>query len=391
MNEQPKIIAGLDIGHSKIAIVVGKAGDEGFSFIGSAASPSQGLRRGAIINLESMTDAIRKAVQGAEAACGVKIDSVWTAISGSEIRSILSHGIVPVSGREVGPADVEKAIDTAMNVAVPLDREVIHVIPQDYIVDDQEEIENPIGMSGIRVEAMIRIVTGSVMQAHHLIKCVNKAGLSVIDMVVDPLASAEAILTAEEKRSGIVLIDIGAELTKVATFSKGFLAGLACLNLGSDHISNDIAVGLRISPQQGEAVKKKDGCALQSLIGQEETIDLPDFMGKGPRNFARKDLVDIIHKRALEILLRARDEVTKSGVEPQDITSVVLTGGGSRLKGLPELASGIFERSVRLGVPMVARDLTDRIQDPSYATAIGLVFRAARERRQQVSTGERSA
>ncbi len=375
MADATEVIAGIDIGHSKIAVAVGKSSGDGVSFIGAGSSPSKGLRRGSINNMESLLESIQEAVHKAHEICGASIDSVYAALPGSDMRSIRSHGICSIKGSEVTCKDVERALDAAMSPSAPLDREFIHIIPQEYRLDDQEEIENPIGMFGCSLEAMTFTVTAPVALSQRVVKCCKQAGLTVKDIVLNQLASSEAVLTGDEKKSGVVMIDIGSEFTKMAFFIRGFPANAWDLSLGSVHISNDIAIGLRISPQQGEEVKKKYGCALKSLITPGETVDVPDFNGKGPRTFPREELTEIIQKRAREILLSAREELTKYGVEAQALSCVVLTGGGSLLKGLPELASGIFERSVRVGTPQGLSGLTQQPLDPTYAAAVGLVLR----------------
>lgn len=367
-------IVGLDIGTTKICAIVGQPTDDGIDIIGIGSHPSRGLRKGVVINIESTVDSIKKAVDEAELMAGTEIHSAYAGISGGHIRGINSHGIVAVKNREVTGADVERVIDAAQAVAIPLDREVIHVIPQEYRIDDQDSIRDPIGMSGVRLEAKVHIVSAAVTSAQNIIKCANRAGLNVNDIVLEQLASAESCLSQEEKDLGVALIDIGGGTTDLAIFAGGSLVHTSVLSLGGNHITNDIAVGLRTPAAEAEKIKRKYGCALSSMTQKEETIEVPSVGGRNERILSRQILAEIIEPRVEEILSLVRQEISNSGYADLIASGMVLTGGSTLLEGMAELAEQIFNLPVRRGQPENVGGLVEVVRSPIYSTGVGLVM-----------------
>lgn len=378
MAKKENVIVGLDIGTTKICAIVGEIVEDGIDIIGIGSAPSRGLRKGVVINIESTVESIRKAVEEAEAICGLEINSVYTGIAGGHIRGLNSHGICALKEKEVRPVDVEKAIDAAQAVAIPLDREVIHVIPQEFVVDEQDGIKDPIGMSGVRLEAKVHIVTAAVTSAQNIVKCANRAGLNVNDIILEQLAAAESTLSTEEKDLGVAIIDIGGGTTDLAVFSQGSLVHTSVLSIGGNHVTNDIAVGLRTPAAEAEKVKVRYGCALSSLVGREETIEVPSVGGQSERILSRQILAEIIEPRAEEIFTLIKQEIQKSGYEDMTASGIVLTGGSSLLEGMPELAEQIFNQPVRRGIPKGIGGLVEVVKSPLYATGVGLVLYGSR-------------
>jgi cell division protein FtsA len=367
-------IVGLDIGTTKVCAVVGYPTEDGIDIIGIGSHPSRGLRKGVVINIEATVDSIKKAVEEAELMAGTEIHSVYAGISGGHIRGINSHGIVAVKNREVTPADVERVIDAAQAVAIPLDREVIHVIPQEYRIDDQDSIRDPVGMSGVRLEAKVHIVSAAVTSAQNIIKCCNRAGLNVNDICLEQLASAESTLSQEEKDLGVAIVDIGGGTTDLAIFSEGSLVYTSVLSLGGNHITNDIAVGLRTPAAEAEKIKLRYGCALSSLTQKEETIEVPSVGGRPDRIMSRQILAEIIEPRVEEIFSLLRQEIANSGYADLIASGLVLTGGSSLLQGAPELAEQVFNLPVRRGQPENIGGLVEVARSPIYSTGVGLVL-----------------
>jgi cell division protein FtsA len=378
MGKKDNLIVGLDIGTTKICAIVGQAVEDGVDIIGVGTSPSKGLRKGVVINIESTVESIRRAVDEAEAIAGGSIASVYTGIAGGHIRGINSHGICALKDKEVRAADVEKAVDAAQAVAIPLDREVIHVIPQEFVVDEQDGIKDPIGMSGVRLEAKVHIVTAAVTSAQNIVKCCNRAGLNVNDIILEQLAAAEATLTQEEKDLGVAIVDIGGGTTDLAVFSGGSLVHTSVLSIGGNHVSNDIAIGLRTPLIEAEKIKQRFGCALSSMVGREETIEVPSVGGRSDRIVSRQILSEIIEPRVEEIFTLIKQEIAKSGYEDMIASGVVLTGGSTLLEGMPELAEQIFNLPVRRGVPKGIGGLVDVVKNPLHATGVGLVLYGSR-------------
>jgi len=381
MSKKEDLIVGLDIGTTKVCVIVAAPSGESIDIIGIGTHPSRGLRKGVVVDIDATVHSIKQAVEEAELMADCEISSVYAGIAGSHIRAFNSHGVVAVKDREVAPGDVKRVIDAAKAVSIPMDREVIHVIPQEFIIDDQDGIREPLGMSGVRLEAKIHIVTAAVTSAQNIVKCANKAGLNVMDIVLEPLASAEACLAEDERDLGVCLIDIGGGTTDVAVYSEGSIKHTSVLGLGGAHVSNDIAVGLRTPFDEAERVKKKFGVAAARFLGSDDVISVPSVGGRRPREVSRKLLCEIIEPRVDEILSLARQSLVKEGLEDRIPSGVVLTGGCSALEGVPDLAEEIFETPVRIGIPCRVGGLQDVVRGPMYATGVGLVlFGASQDR-----------
>jgi cell division protein FtsA len=369
-----ELIVGLDIGTTKICAVVAECTETGVDVIGIGTHPSKGLRKGVVVDIDATVHSIKQAVEEAELMADCEISTVYAGIAGGHIRGFNSHGVVAVKDGEVTEGDVRRVIDAAKAVAIPMDREVIHVIPQEFIIDDQDGIREPLGMSGVRLEAKIHIVTAAVTSAQNIIKCCNKAGLNVIDIVLEPLASAEAVLGDDERELGVCMLDIGGGTTDIAVFSGGSIKQTSVLGLGGYHLSNDIAVGLRTPFDEAERIKKKFGVAAARYLPGDDIITVPSVGGRRPREVSRKILCEIIEPRVEEVLSLAHQEIVRSGLEDQIPSGLVLTGGASALSGLPELAEEIFETPVRLGLPCHIGGLQDVVRSPMYSTGVGLVL-----------------
>ena len=374
MARRDDLIVGLDIGTTKICAIVAERRENGVDVVGIGTHPSKGLRKGVVVDIEATVASIKHAVEEAELMADCEITSVYAGIAGGHIRAFNSHGVVAVKDHEVSDNDVKRVIDAAKAVAIPMDREVIHVIPQEFIIDDQDGIREPLGMSGVRLEAKIHIVTAAVTSAQNIVKCANKAGLNVIDIVLEPLASAAAVLAADERDLGVCLIDIGGGTTDVAVFANGSIKHTSVLGLGGYHVSNDIAVGLRTPFEEAERIKKKFGVAAARYLNSDDVISVPSVGGRRPREVSRKILCEIIEPRMEEILCLVRQELASAGLQERIPSGVVLTGGCSSLEGVPELAEEIFESPVRLGTPTHIGGLQDVVRSPMYATGVGLVL-----------------
>jgi cell division protein FtsA len=374
MAKKEEHVVGLDIGTTKICAIVGEVSEEGVDIIGIGSHPSKGLRKGVVVNIESTVSSIKKAVEEAELMAGSEITSVYAGIAGGHIKGINSHGIVAIKNKEVAPMDVDRVIDAAQAVSIPLDREVIHVIPQQFVVDDQDGVKDPVGMSGVRLEAKVHIVTGAVTSAQNIIKCCNRAGLNVNDIILQQLAASEASLSIDEKELGVVLIDIGGGTTDIAVYSNGSVIHTAVLTLGGNHLTNDIAVGLRTPAHEAERIKLKYGCSMAALVHKDETIEVPSVGGRNPRILSRQILAEIIEPRMEEVFTLVHQEIQRSGCEDMIAAGVVLTGGTSIMEGVPEIAEQIFNLPVRRGTPKGIGGLVDVVRSPMYATGVGLVL-----------------
>ncbi len=379
-----EIIVGLDIGTTKICAVVGEIVHGGVEIIGIGTHPSEGLRKGVVINIEKTVNSIKEAVEEAETMAGCEISSVYAGIAGGHIKGFNSHGVIALKEREVTKKDIERVIEAASAVAIPMDREVIHVLEQEFIVDEQDGIMDPLGMSGVRMEAKIHIVTGAVTSAQNIIKCANRAGLDVHDIVLESLASSEAILTDEERNLGVVLVDFGGGTTDMAVFSKGSIKHTSVLALGGENLTYDISIGLRTPKVEAEKIKMKYGCALTSMIGKDETIEVPGVGGRSPRTLPRQILGEILEPRVEEIFTLIQNDLIRSGYEDIVNSGVVITGGSSELPGVAEIAEQIFNVPARLGFPVGIGGLTEIVNKPMYATAVGLVMYGAKR-----NTGEK--
>jgi len=372
--KKENIIVGLDVGTTKISAIVGEVNDNGVEIIGIGTQPSRGMRKGVVINIDATVESIRKAVEEAELMAGAQITSVYCAIAGSHIRGFNSHGIVAVKNREVQESDVKRVLDAARAVAIPMDREVLHVLPQEYIVDEQDGIMEPLGMSGVRLEAKVHIVTAAVTSTQNIIRCCNRTGLEVKDIVLGQLAASEAVLIPDEKELGAALVDIGGGTTDVVVFSQGAVRQTAVFGLGGNHLTNDIAVGLRTPLVESEKIKTKYGCALTAMVKKEEMIEVPSVGGRRSRSLSRQILAEIIEPRMEEIFSLVHREILKSGYENLIPSGVVLTGGTASLEGLPELVEQIFNLPVRRGYPAGVGGLMDVVNNPMYATGVGLIL-----------------
>ena len=378
MQKQDHIIVGLDIGTTKICTVVGEMSGSDINIIGIGTHPSIGLRKGVVVNIESTVESIKKAVEEAELMAGCEISNVYAGIAGGHITGFNSRGIVAIKGAEVVQSDVDRVIDAARAVAIPMDREVIHVLPQEFIVDDQPGIQNPIGMSAVRLEAKIHIVTGAVTSAHNIVKCVNRAGLDVCDIVLESLASGEAVLTEEEKQLGSALLDLGGGTTDLAIFSGNNIKHTFVLALGGNNLTNDIAVGLRAPVTEAEKIKKKYGTCVARNINTEETIEVPGMGGRKPRKLPRQILGEVLEPRMEEIFTLVKREIYRAGMENAMTSGWVLTGGTALLEGVIEVAESVFNLPTRLGKPQGISGLVDVVNNPMYATGVGLVIYGAR-------------
>lgn len=376
-----ELIVGLDIGTSKICAVVGEVRPDGMvDIIGMGSHPSIGLRKGVVINIENTVNSIKEAIEEAETMAGCEISSVYCGIAGGHIKGFNSHGVIALKNREVGTRDIERVIDAARAVAIPMDREVIHTLPQEFIVDDQGGISDPSGMSGVRLEVKIHIVTGAVTSAQNIIKCANRAGLDVYDIVLESLASSEAILIDEEKNLGVALVDFGGGTTDLAIFSENSIKHTSVLTLGGDNLTNDIAIGVRTPFKEAEKIKIKYGCGLTSLIGKEETIKVPSVGGREPRTVDRQLLGEILEPRVEEIFSLIHHEMVRSGYDDLVTSGVVVTGGSALLPGVPEIVEQVFNMPARIGYPSNIGGLKEIVNSPMYATAVGLVLYGAREK-----------
>ena len=368
------VIVGIDFGTTKICVVVGRMTPDGIEIIGVGKEPSLGIRKGVVVNIPHTVEAIKKAVEVAEMMSGVDITRAYVGIAGGHIKGFNSAGVVAVKEKEITQADVDRAIDAAKAVAIPLDRETIHVIPQEYRINDEEGVKDPIGMAGVRLEAKVHVVTGAVSSAQNIIKCANQAGINVIDIVLEPLASAEAALAADERELGVALVDIGGGTTDIALFARGSVIHTGVIAMGGNHITNDIAVGLRCSIQDAEKIKVASGSAMSSLFANDEPIEVPALGGHKRREISRSVLAKIIEPRVEEIFSLVGREIASSGQRHLLSTGMVLTGGASLLQGTSELAEFLLEMPVRKGAPHGVSGLLDVVSSPMYSTAVGLLL-----------------
>ncbi len=369
------IIVGLDIGTSKVVALVGEIKTDGeIEVIGIGSHPSHGLKKGVVVNIESTVQSIQRAVEEAELMAGVEIESVYAGIAGSHISSLNSHGIVAIKDGEVTHADVERVIDAARAVAIPADRKVLHILPQEFVIDKQEGIHEPVGMCGVRLEAQVHMVTGAVSSAQNIIKCVRRCGLEVRDLILEQLASSYAVLDEEEKDLGVCLVDIGGGTTDIAVFTGGSIRHTAVIPIAGDQVTNDIAVALRTPTHHAEEIKVKYACALTQLAAPDESIEVPSIGDRPPRRLSRQTLAEVVEPRYEELLTLIQAELRRSGFEQVIAGGVVLTGGSSKMEGLIDLAEEVFHMPVRLGTPRYVSGLVDVIRNPIHATGTGLLL-----------------
>jgi cell division protein FtsA len=372
---EKNLIVGLDIGTSKVVAIVGEVMPEGeLEVIGIGSNPSRGLKKGVVVNIESTVHSIQRAVEEAELMAGCQIHSVYAGIAGSHIRSLNSHGIVAIRDSEVTPGDIERVIDAARAVAIPADQKILHILPQEFVIDNQEGIREPVGMSGVRLEAKVHMVTGAVSAAQNIIKCVRRCGLEVDDIILEQLASSYSVLTEDEKELGVCIVDIGGGTTDIAVFTEGSIRHTAVIPIAGDQVTNDIAVALRTPTQHAEEIKIKYACALTHMASAEENIEVPSVGDRAPRRLARHTLAEVVEPRYEELLILIQAELRRSGFEDLVAAGIVLTGGSAKIEGLVDLAEEIFHMPVRLGVPQYVTGLVDVVRNPIFATGVGLLL-----------------
>ena len=369
-----RLIVGLDIGTSKVLAIVGEISPTGeVEIIGVGHHPARGMRKGVVSNIESTVQSIQRAVEEAELMAGCQIYSVFAGIAGAHINSFNSHGVVAIRDKEVDNSDIERVIEAARALAIPNDQKVLHILPQEFVIDGQEGIREPIGMSGVRLEAKVHIITGAVSAAQNIIKCIRRCGLEVDDIILEQLASSESVLIEDEKDLGVCLVDIGGGTTDVAVFIEGAIRHTAVIPIAGDQITNDIAVALRTPTQAAEEIKKKYGCALIQLAHSDETIETPSVGDRPPRKLARQTLAEVVEPRVEELFELVRSELRRSGFEELMGSGVVLTGGSSKMDGMVELAEEVFHMPVRIGMPKSVQGLTEAVRNPIYSTGVGLI------------------
>lgn len=374
MSKKGDIIVGLDIGTTKVVALVGEVKEDGqIEVIGMGSSSSKGMQKGVINEIESTVESIRKAIMEAELMAGVQISSVYVGISGHHIRGFNSHGIVAVKGDEITQLDMDRVCDQAKAVAIPMDRQVLHSIPQEYIVDSQDGIKIPLGMSGIRLEAKVHIVTSGISAGQNIVRCCNKAGLSVADIVLEPLCSAESVLTDDERELGVAMVDVGGGTADIIIYLKGAVVHTSVLPIGGDFITHDIAVGLSTPMASAEEIKKEHGCAMSCLVTKGESLEVAKVGSGDPRHISRQVLCDIIEARAEEIVTMIQKEIHMTGLEDLLGAGVVFTGGGVNLPGMDQLAEEMMDMPVRVANPTEVAGLVDMVHDPIYSTSVGLL------------------
>lgn len=378
--ETENMIVGLDIGTSKVVAIVGKRKMDGtIEVVGIGSHPSRGLKRGVVVNIETTVQAIQRAVEEAELMAGCRIHSVYAGIAGSHIKSLNSHGIVAIRDREVTQADIDRVIDAAQAVAIPADQKVLHILPQEFVIDNQEGIKEPMGMSGVRLEAKVHLVTCAVNAAQNIEKCVRRCGLEVDDIILEQLASSYAVLTEDEKELGVCVVDIGGGTTDIAVFTGGAIRHTAVIPIAGDQVTNDIAMALRTPTQNAEEIKIKYACALTQLAGADETIKVPSVGERAPRDLSRQALAEVVEPRYEELFTLVQSELRRSGFEDLIPAGVVITGGSSTMEGVVELAEEIFHMPVRLASPQAVAGMTEVVNNPIYATGVGLLIYGFRQ------------
>jgi len=377
-------VVGLDIGTTKICALVGKVReDNSLEIIGIGTYPSNGLKKGVVIDIDETVHSIERAVERAEEDSGCEIDAVYVGIAGGHIKSFNSDGSIPLKHKEITKKDLERVIDVASAVAIPMDREIIQTIVQEYIVDDQEGIQNPIGMSGVRLGVRLHVITAAVTAAQNIIKCVNKAGLDVCDIILQAIASSDAVLKDDEKKGNVILIDLGGGTTDMAVFSKGAIRHTSVLPLGGSNLTYDLSIGLRTSEKEAEEIKKKHGCSSVSLVSKEELIEVKGFGAKGPRKISRRRIAEILEPRVEEIFSLLYEDLMKSEIDIDLNCGVIITGGSALLEGIVEVAERIFRVPARIGYPKDVAGISEIVKEPMYATALGLVMYGAKERKKK--------
>lgn len=378
-----KMIVGLDIGTSKVVAIVGAITPEGvLEIVGIGSHRSTGLKKGVVVNIESTVLSIQRAIEEAELMAGCQIHSVYAGIAGSHIRSLNSHGIVAIRDREVFAQDLERVIDAAQAVAIPADQKILHILPQEFLIDDQDGVKEPLGMSGVRLEAKVHLVTCAVNAAQNIEKCIRRCGLDVEDIILEQLASSYSVLTDDEKELGVCVVDIGGGTTDIAIFKDGAIRHTGVIPIAGDQVTNDIAMALRTPTPNAEEIKIKYACALAKLTSPDETIKVPSVGDRQPRDLSRQALAEVVEPRYDELFTLVQSELRRSGYEDLIAAGIVLTGGTSKMEGVVELAEEIFHMPVRLGAPQNVRGLSDIVNNPIYSTAVGLLIYAMKQQHQ---------
>lgn len=375
IKEDKNLIVGLDIGTSKIVAIVAELQPEGtLKVIGLGQHISRGLKKGVVVNIESTMQSIQRALEEAELMADCKINNVYTGIAGSHIKSLNSHGMVKIKDAEVSQMDVDRVIETARAIALPADQQILHILTQEFIIDGQEDVREPLGMSGMKLEVKVHIVTGAVAAAQNIVKCIKRCGIEVSDLILQPLASSLAVLTEDEKELGVCLVDIGGGTTDIAVFKQGAIRHTAVVPIAGDQMTNDVAVAFRTPTQSAEDIKIKHGCALRQLADPREIVEVPGVDGRDPRQLSVQTLAEVLEPRVVELYEMVLNELRRSGMEEMIASGIVITGGSAMMRGMVELGEEIFHMPVRLGMPRYVGGLSEVVSNPRYATGVGLVL-----------------
>ena len=375
VKEDKNLIVGLDIGTSKIVAIVAELQPEGtIKVIGLGQHISRGLKKGVVINIESTMQSIQRALEEAELMADCKINNVYTGIAGSHIKSLNSHGMVKIKDAEVTQMDVDRVIETARAIALPADQQILHILTQEFIIDGQEDVREPLGMSGMKLEVKVHIVTGAVAAAQNIVKCIKRCGIEVSDLILQPLASSLAVLTEDEKELGVCLVDIGGGTTDIAVFKQGAIRHTAVVPIAGDQMTNDVAVAFRTPTQSAEDIKVKHGCALRQLADPREVVEVPGVDGREPRQLSVQTLAEVLEPRVVELYEMVLNELRRSGMEEMIASGIVITGGSAMMRGMVELGEEIFHMPVRMGLPRYVGGLSEVVSNPRYATGVGLVL-----------------
>ncbi|HQS43656.1 MAG: cell division protein FtsA [Methylotenera sp. 24-45-7] len=375
IKEDKNLIVGLDIGTSKIVAIVAELQPEGtLKVIGLGQHISRGLKKGVVVNIESTMQSIQRALEEAELMADCKINNVYTGIAGSHIKSLNSHGMVKIKDAEVSQMDVDRVVETARAIALPADQQILHILTQEFIIDGQEDVREPLGMSGMKLEVKVHIVTGAVAAAQNIVKCIKRCGIEVSDLILQPLASSLAVLTEDEKELGVCLVDIGGGTTDIAVFKQGAIRHTAVVPIAGDQMTNDVAVAFRTPTQSAEEIKIKHGCALRQLADPREIVEVPGVDGRDPRQLSVQTLAEVLEPRVVELYELVLNELRRSGMEEMIASGIVITGGSAMMRGMVELGEEIFHMPVRLGMPRYVGGLSEVVSNPRYATGVGLVL-----------------
>lgn len=386
VKEDKNLIVGLDIGTSKIVAIVAELQPEGtLKVIGLGQHISRGLKKGVVVNIESTMQSIQRALEEAELMADCKINNVYTGIAGSHIKSVNSHGMVKIKDGEVSQMDVDRVVETARAIALPADQQILHILTQEFIVDGQEDVREPLGMSGMRLEVKVHIVTGAVAAAQNIVKCIKRCGIEVSDLILQPLASSLAVLTEDEKELGVCLVDIGGGTTDIAVFKQGAIRHTAVVPIAGDQMTNDVAVAFRTPTQSAEEIKIKHGCALRQLADPREVVEVPGVDGRDPRQLSAQTLAEVLESRVVELYELVLNELRRSGMEEMIASGIVITGGSAMMRGMVELGEEIFHMPVRLGMPRYVGGLSEVVSNPRYATGVGLVLMGKQQLERHIS------